>query len=106
LPRQLSNQWVSKIVRAIIQRVNQAKVDIQGKTVSHIEKGFFILLGIAKGDTHDQVKTLADKCAHLRIFEDNNGKFNLSILDTGGEALVASQFTLLADTSRGRRPIA
>ena len=89
---------------AVIQRVAKANVTIRGKIISEIEKGLVILLGIKKGDSEEKTERLAQRCVHLRIFEDSSSKFNLSLKDVGGEALVVSQFTLLADTSRGRRP--
>ena len=89
---------------AVIQRVTKATVCIRDTVVSEIAHGMLILLGIRRGDTVDQVKRLAQRCANLRIFEDSEGKFNLALKDVGGAALVVSQFTLLADTSRGRRP--
>jgi D-tyrosyl-tRNA(Tyr) deacylase len=91
-------------LKAVIQRVSSARIKISDKVIAEIEKGLMILLGVRHGDTIEQARVLADKCSHLRIFEDKEGKFNLSLVDTKGEALVASQFTLLADTSRGRRP--
>jgi D-tyrosyl-tRNA(Tyr) deacylase len=91
-------------MKAILQRVSSAKVVVNAKTVSEIGNGLLILLGIAKGDTDASAKTVAQKCALLRIFDDEQGKFNLSVIDVSGEALVVSQFTLLADTSTGRRP--
>lgn len=89
---------------AVIQRVNKANVCVEEKVISEINEGLLILLGIKKGDTEGIARRLAERCAHLRIFEDQAGKFNVSLKDTEGEALVVSQFTLLADTSRGRRP--
>jgi D-tyrosyl-tRNA(Tyr) deacylase len=89
---------------AILQRVLKAKVTVNEKPVSEIGPGLLILLGVRKGDTEDQARGLSQRCANLRIFEDQDGKFNLSILDIKGQALVVSQFTLLADTTRGRRP--
>lgn len=91
-------------MKAVVQRVACSKVTVDGRSVSEIGNGLMILLGIKKGDKDEQVRSLADRCAHLRMFEDRNGKFNLSIKDVHGEALVISQFTLLADVSRGRRP--
>ncbi|MCX7995024.1 MAG: D-aminoacyl-tRNA deacylase [candidate division WOR-3 bacterium] len=91
-------------MKAVLQRVKKAEVRIDGETFSQIGEGLLILLGVKRGDTERQAEELAHECAHLRIFEDDNGKFNLSIKDVKGEALVVSQFTLLADTSRGRRP--
>ena len=91
-------------MKAVIQRVAKAKVTVKDKLISEIGAGMLILLGVKRGDNENQVRELAQRCANLRIFEDNNGKFNLSLIDTKGEALVVSQFTLFADTSRGRRP--
>jgi D-tyrosyl-tRNA(Tyr) deacylase len=91
-------------MKAVIQRVSNARVLVDDKTISEIGNGLMILLGIKKGDKKEQVESLAEKCANLRIFEDQNEKFNLSLKDVDGEVLVVSQFTLLADTSRGRRP--
>ncbi|MGB7054650.1 MAG: D-aminoacyl-tRNA deacylase [bacterium] len=89
---------------ALLQRVSRATVSVDSRTISNINEGLLILLGIRKGDTADQANRLADRCVNLRIFEDSNGKFNFSLKDISGEALVVSQFTLLADTTRGRRP--
>lgn len=91
-------------MRAVLQRVNYGKVSVDGKIIASIQQGLVILLGIGPADTEAVAQTLAEKIATLRIFEDENGKFNRSILDIGGEALVVSQFTLYADTRRGRRP--
>ena len=91
-------------MKAVIQRVAMAKVIVKDKLISEIGPGMLILLGIKRGDSENQVRELAQRCSNLRIFEDNKGKFNLSLIDTKGEALVVSQFTLLADSSRGRRP--
>lgn len=91
-------------MRVLIQRVSQASVTIEGKTISKIGKGLLILLGIGHGDDEQQVSFLAEKTANLRIFEDEWGKTNLSVLDVKGEAIVVSQFTLYADTRKGRRP--
>lgn len=91
-------------MRIVIQRVKSADVKVDGRTVSSIGKGFLILVGISKNDTEKEVKEIAKKVPHLRIFEDENGKMNLSLKDVGGEVLSVSQFTLYADTSRGRRP--
>jgi len=91
-------------MRAVVQRVNHAVVLVDGEVVGQIGGGFLILLGVREGDAEADAKYLAQKIAHLRVFSDAEGKFNLSLLDTGGEALVVSQFTLYADTRKGRRP--
>jgi len=91
-------------MRAVIQRVGQAKVSVAGKPVAKIGRGLVILLGIGPGDGQSDADLLAEKCAFLRIFEDDAGKTNLSVQDIHGEALVVSQFTLYADARKGRRP--
>lgn len=91
-------------MKAVLQRVSYGKVSVDGETVASIGHGLLILLGVGPEDTLAKAEELAEKCARLRIFEDDQGKMNLSLLDVGGEALVVSQFTLFADTSRGRRP--
>lgn len=91
-------------MRALLQRVSRASVTVDGKVISQIGKGLVILLGVGHGDGNDQVSFLAEKIAHLRVFEDEQGKTNLSILEVQGEAIVVSQFTLYADTRKGRRP--
>ena len=91
-------------MRALIQRVSQASVTVEEQTISSIGKGLLILLGVGHGDGEEQVTFLAEKTANLRIFEDEQGKTNLSILDVKGEAIVVSQFTLYANTQKGRRP--
>ena len=91
-------------MKAVIQRVSGSSVRVDGKVVSKIGPGLLILLGIGPNDTRTVVKQMAQKIVHLRIFEDENEKMNLSLLDVNGEVLVVSQFTLYADTSRGRRP--
>jgi D-tyrosyl-tRNA(Tyr) deacylase len=91
-------------MRALIQRVRHGKVTVDGKSVAEIGPGLVVLLGVGHGDTGQQAASLAEKIAALRIFEDDAGKFNLSILDKAGEAIVVSQFTLYADTRKGRRP--
>ncbi|MGB4595399.1 MAG: D-aminoacyl-tRNA deacylase [Anaerolineaceae bacterium] len=91
-------------MRAVIQRVSAGSVTIEGKIVAKIGQGLVILLGIAHTDSALDAEELVEKIVHLRIFSDLEGKMNLSILDVEGEAIVVSQFTLLADTRRGRRP--
>jgi D-aminoacyl-tRNA deacylase len=91
-------------VRAVVQRVSGARVRVEGETVGEIGSGLMILLGVASGDTAEDAAALADKCVRLRIFENEAGKFDLSVLDAGGGCLVVSQFTLYADCSKGRRP--
>jgi len=91
-------------MRVIIQRVREGRVSIAGEVLAEIGKGLVILLGIGPEDGEPQVKYLAEKVANLRIFADAEGKTNLSCLDVGGEAIVVSQFTLYADTRKGRRP--
>lgn len=91
-------------MRIVCQRVTQASVSVDGKVVGQIQRGLLVLVGIGHSDTIQQVKWMADKTAQLRIFEDDAGKMNLSLLDVKGAALVVSQFTLLADCRKGRRP--
>ena len=91
-------------MRLLIQRVTKASVSVEGRTVSQIGPGLLVLLGIGHGDGEAQAAFLAEKVANLRIFEDQAGKTNLSVLDVGGEAIVVSQFTLYADARKGRRP--
>ncbi len=91
-------------MRAVIQRVLNSSVTVDGETVGKIEKGFMLLLGVMDGDTESEAELLARKTAMLRVFEDENGKMNLSVLDIGGEILCVSQFTLCADTKKGNRP--
>jgi D-tyrosyl-tRNA(Tyr) deacylase len=91
-------------MRAVLQRVSFGKVTVDSQVVASIGKGLVILLGVGPEDTIAKTEELAEKCAQLRIFEDDAGKMNLSVLDVGGEVIVVSQFTLYADTSRGRRP--
>ena len=91
-------------MRAVVQRVSSGSVSIDGKVVGKIDEGLVILLGVRNGDTEADVKFLADKCVNLRIFTDENGKFNLSALDVKGELLAVSQFTLYGNTRKGRRP--
>jgi len=91
-------------LKAVIQRVTSASVAVDGKIIGKIATGFLILLGVERGDGEDALNYLVKKTVGLRIFKDDNNNMNLSIQDVGGEALVVSQFTLCADTSRGRRP--
>jgi D-aminoacyl-tRNA deacylase len=91
-------------MRALIQRVSRASVTVDNQIVSQIGLGSLILLGVGQGDSETQIKTLAHKIVHLRIFGDDEGKMNRSLLDIGGQALVVSQFTLYADIRKGRRP--
>ncbi len=91
-------------MKAVIQRVSQASVKVDGKITGQIEQGFLILLGVADGDTEKDIEKLMKKIPYLRIFEDENEKMNLSLLDINASALVVSQFTLLADCTHGRRP--
>jgi len=91
-------------MRALIQRVSSGKVTVEGKTVAEIGHGLIVLLGVGHGDTEEQARFLAKKIASLRIFEDSASKFNLSLLDVSGEAIVVSQFTLYGDARKGRRP--
>ncbi len=91
-------------MKAVIQRVTNASVSVDGEVKGSIGKGFLILLGVVQGDTSAQAEVLASKIAKLRVFEDDNEKMNLSLLDIGGEALVVSQFTLCADCKKGNRP--
>ncbi len=91
-------------MRAVLQRVTRASVTVEGKTVGSIGPGLVVLLGVAEGDGPDDARRLANKAAELRIFADDDGRFNRSVIETGGSALVVSQFTLLADVRKGRRP--
>lgn len=91
-------------MRAVIQRVKSASVKVDGELVSEIGTGLLIFLGVAHNDTESELEYIANKVANLRIFEDIDGKMNLSLLDTGGSALVVSQFTLYGDCRKGRRP--
>lgn len=92
-------------MKAILQRVSHAQVDVDNKTVGKIGKGFLILLGVESGDDEVEADVLASKISGLRIFTDENDKMNLSLADVNGSALVISNFTLCADCSHGRRPI-
>ena len=91
-------------MRVVLQRVSRANVSVDGEIVSSVGLGYVLLVGVGRGDEASQVERLADKIVGLRLFRDGDGKTNLSIADVGGEALVVSQFTLYADTRKGRRP--
>src|SRR6266853_6877669 len=91
-------------MRAVVQRVSQAKVEVEGKVAGEIGPGLLVLLGVAKPDTAAEADALAGKIVQLRIFSDEAGKMNRSLLDAGGALLVVSQFTLYGDTRKGRRP--
>lgn len=91
-------------MKAVLQRVSNASVRVDDKTIGAIDSGFLILLGIAKGDTQEDLIWLVQKVAALRVFQDDAGKMNLSLADIGGSILLISQFTLLADCRKGRRP--
>jgi D-aminoacyl-tRNA deacylase len=91
-------------LKALVQRVSRAAVSVGGEVIGEIGRGLVVLLGVARGDTEKDADYLASKVTGLRIFPDSEGKFNLSALETGGELLLVSQFTLLADTRKGRRP--
>ena len=91
-------------MRVVLQRVNRGAVRVDGRTVAEIGLGLIILLGVGPDDGDEQINYLTNKIANLRIFEDDQGKINRSVLDVGGEAIVVSQFTLYADTRKGRRP--
>jgi D-tyrosyl-tRNA(Tyr) deacylase len=91
-------------MKAVLQRVTRAEVRVDGATVGSVDRGLLVLVGVAQGDTASDADALAEKIATLRIFEDAGGKMNLAVADVAGSVLAVSQFTLLADTSRGRRP--
>ena len=91
-------------MKAVIQRVKNAEVCVEGKEISHVENGLLVLLGVHNTDNEDTAKLLAKKTANLRIFTDENDKMNRSVLDINGEILVISNFTLCADTKKGNRP--
>ena len=91
-------------MRAVLQRVARARVTVEGETVGEIGSGFVVLLGIAADDTEQDVKYLVEKVAALRLFDDAEGRMNLSVVETGGALLIVSQFTLYGDVRRGRRP--
>jgi D-tyrosyl-tRNA(Tyr) deacylase len=91
-------------VRAVVQRVSSARVVVDGKAVGEVGPGLCVLLGVARSDDADAAERLAGRIARLRIFENEDGRFDRSLLDVAGEALVVSQFTLIADTAKGNRP--
>jgi D-tyrosyl-tRNA(Tyr) deacylase len=91
-------------MRLVLQRVKRGSVSVEGSKIAEIGRGLVILVGVGHEDAEENTAWLAEKCANLRVFEDNQGKTNLSVKDVGGEALVVSQFTLYADTRKGRRP--
>jgi len=91
-------------LRAVLQRVDKAKVTVAGQSISSIEKGLLVFLGVETGDSSADAKYVLEKISNLRVFEDHESKMNLSLLDIDGAMLVVSQFTLLADCRRGRRP--
>jgi D-tyrosyl-tRNA(Tyr) deacylase len=91
-------------VRAVVQRVSEARVRVDGEVVGEIGQGLCVLLGVSREDGEDEAVRLADKVAKLRIFENEDGRFDRSLLDVDGDALVVSQFTLIADTAKGNRP--
>ena len=91
-------------MRLVLQRVQRGSVSVEGKEIARIGQGLVILVGVGHEDSAEHANWLAEKCANLRVFEDSQGKTNLSIKDVEGEALVVSQFTLYADTRKGRRP--
>lgn len=91
-------------MRAVVQRVSRARVTVEGEITGEITRGFVVLLGVAEGDTQDDVIYMAQKVVGLRVFEDAEGKMNLGLADIGGAMLVVSQFTLLGDCRKGRRP--
>lgn len=91
-------------MRAVLQRVTRGRVSVEGKIIAEIGPGMVILLGVGPNDTEEKAAALAKKIALLRIYQDDQGKINKSILDTGGAAIVVSQFTLYADTRKGNRP--
>jgi D-tyrosyl-tRNA(Tyr) deacylase len=91
-------------VRAVVQRVGEASVRVEGRVVGQIGRGLLVLLGVGQGDTPEDAESLAEKVAHLRIFPDEAGAMNRSLLEVGGELLLVSQFTLYGDARKGRRP--
>ena len=91
-------------MRAVIQRVAEARVEVDGHTIGTIDAGLLVYLGVGRGDTPDDMRFIADKVMHLRLYPDDQGRMNRSLSDTGGQVLLISQFTLLGDCRKGRRP--
>ena len=91
-------------MKVVLQRVRRGRVSVDGDTIADIKRGLVVLIGVGQTDTTSEAEWLAEKCAVLRVFEDEQGKTNLSVKDVAGEVLVVSQFTLYADTRKGRRP--
>jgi D-aminoacyl-tRNA deacylase len=91
-------------MRAVVQRVTEARVEVEGQTVGDIDTGLLVLLGVSRDDSQEDAEYLVEKIARLRIFTDDEGKMNRSVMETGGALLVVSQFTLYGDVRRGRRP--
>jgi len=100
----MSRWYNSKTMRAVIQRVSKASVEVSDEVVGEIGAGFLVLLGVARDDSNADADYLAEKTVNLRVFDDAEGKMNRSLLETGGAMLVVSQFTLFGDVRRGRRP--
>lgn len=103
-PSRWSAAQAAPKLRAVVQRVFEARVTVGGERVGEVGRGLVVLLGVARGDSPPDAERLAGRVARLRVFEDEAGKFDRSLLDVGGEALVVSQFTLIADTRKGNRP--
>ena len=103
-PVQCKMREIERQMRAVIQRVKEARVEVSGRTVGAIGRGLLVLLGIENSDVEGDADYLVSKIVHLRVFEDGDQKFNLSLKDVGGAVLVVSQFTLLGDCRKGRRP--
>ena len=103
-PLQCKMRGKERRMRAVIQRVKEARVEVSGRTVGAIGRGLLVLLGIERSDSEGDADYLVSKIVHLRVFEDGDQKFNLSLKDVGGAVLVVSQFTLLGDCRKGRRP--
>ena len=99
-----SQTYTNTVMKALVQRVSEAGVRVEGNTVSSIGRGFLVLLGVMSGDGSEDMDYMVRKVVNLRVFYDTNGKMNLSLKDMGGQALVVSQFTLAADTRKGNRP--